>query len=273
MTQIDTPAALTMERPGESGFEYIDGLPHDLAPALGALARIGLIVLASDSTVEHEWRQIMTPLDGVALYHNRIPFLPEVTAETLKGMEARLTESASLFMSDIPFDVIAYGCTSASVLIGPDAVQDRIKQARPEVKVTNPFSASLAALKQLNAKRIAVATPYRKDINLEMRARFEAAGLEVPILGSFNEFNDNDAARIAPHSIEEAAVAMGSRAGIDAVFVSCTSLRVADVAAKAEARLGKPVISSNLAMAWHALRLAGYDTPITGFGRLFSLAG
>jgi len=36
-----------------------------------------------------------------------------------------------------------------------------------------------------------------------------------------------------------------------------------------EAELGKPVISSNYAMAWHALRLAGVDEKQPELGRLF----
>ncbi len=42
--------------------------------------------------------------------------------------------------------------------------------------------------------------------------------------------------------------------------------------AELEAELGKPVTSSNHAMAWHSLRLAGIDEPQPQFGRLFTLA-
>ena len=59
------------------------------------------------------------------------------------------------------------------------------------------------------------------------------------------------------------------------MFVSCTSLRVAEIAAEVEAACGKPLLSSNLAMAWHCLRLAGVDDPVPEFGTLFErgLAG
>lgn len=262
-------ASISSVETGSTGFEYVDGIDHGLAPPLGSRLRVGLIVLASDSTVEHEWRMIMGPREGVAVYHSRIPFHPTVTAETLKQMEEHLETSASLFLPEIPFDVIAYGCTSASVIIGPEAVRERVRAVRPEVEVTNPFSGALAALAALDARRIAVITPYSRDINEAMHARFEAAGLRVPVMGSFNRFNDNEAARIAPESIEDAAISMGARDDVDAVFVSCTSLRVADIAARAEARIGKPVLSSNLCMAWHTLRIGGYTDPIAGFGRLF----
>ena len=41
-------------------------------PASASGARIGLIVLASDFTIEHEWRAIFAALPGVALYESRL---------------------------------------------------------------------------------------------------------------------------------------------------------------------------------------------------------
>ena len=38
-----------------------------------------------------------------------------------------------------------------------------------------------------------------------------------------------------------------------------------------EAALGKPVTSSNHALIWHSLRLAGINEAIDGFGALFRL--
>ena len=47
--------------------------------------------------------------------------------------------------------------------------------------------------------------------------------------------------------------------------------RLADAVAGIEERTGVPVTSSNHAMAWHCLRLAGIDDTIDGRGRLFTL--
>jgi maleate isomerase len=88
-------------------------------------------------------------------------------------------------------------------------------------------------------------------------------------MGSFNEADDNRVARITPESIEKAIMEVGASDACEAVFISCTSLRVARIAEKVEARLGKPVTSSNHAMAWHLLRLAGYDEAIDGLGELY----
>jgi maleate cis-trans isomerase len=54
----------------------------------------------------------------------------------------------------------------------------------------------------------------------------------------------------------------------DAVFLSGTGLPTVGVLEMLEQDLKKPVISSNQASLWRALRLAGVRQPITGFGSL-----
>ena len=73
-----------------------------------------------------------------------------------------------------------------------------------------------------------------------------------------------------PASIRAAALELGRAPEVDVVFVSCTSLRLIDAVAGIEAALGKPVTSSNHALAWHCLRLAGVDDVRPAFGTLFS---
>jgi maleate isomerase len=51
--------------------------------------------------------------------------------------------------------------------------------------------------------------------------------------------------------------------------VSCTSLRLAENVAAIEAEVGIPVTSSDHALAWHSLRLAGVTDVVPGAGRLF----
>ena len=71
---------------------------------------------------------------------------------------------------------------------------------------------------------------------------------------------------LAPDFLRQAVAA---EAPCDAVVVSCTNLRCLDVIGQAEAKIGVPVISSNQAMAWHMLRLAGIDDTSAEFGSLF----
>lgn len=246
-------------------------LPHELDAGLGARARIGLVVLATDHTIEHEWRLILGGIEGVALYQSRIWNDATITPDTLRAMEGRLADCAAVIMPGSPLSVVAFGCTSASMVIGEPGVFARIREARPEAKATTPVTGAFAAFRAFGAKRVAVLTPYREDVNQAVRAYIERHGFEVPVFGSFNEEDDNRAARISVASIRDAAIELGRDPRVEAVFVSCTSLRVAQAAAEIEAATGKPVTSSNHAMAWHALRLAGIREAMPRWGRLFRL--
>ena len=244
-------------------------LPHRLDHGIAVRAAIGVIVLATDQTLEHEFRRLLD-LPGVAFYESRILNDNAITPENLAAMEARLTAAADLILPGLPLNVVAFGCTSASMVIGEQQVFARIREARPAVACTTPITAAFAAFETLGARRIALLTPYRDDINRFIREYIEARGFRVPVMGSFNEEDDRKAARIDLGSIRDAAIDLGRADEVDAVFVSCTSLRLIDAVAAIEAALGKPVTSSNHAMAWHCLRLAGIDASRSGFGTLFA---
>ena len=79
----------------------------------GARARIGLLVLESDQTMEDEARAL-TALDGVALYHARLANDVVVTPESLAKMEQELPIAAGLIPAYMGLNAIGYGCTSGS---------------------------------------------------------------------------------------------------------------------------------------------------------------
>jgi maleate isomerase len=248
------------------GYAYSPALGYELGPALGPRAAIGLIVLANDYTIEYEFQRILAR-DGVAVYANRIPMAPMVSLETLREMEAGVAATTDLILPGGHLDVVAYGCTSGTIAIGKEALFARIREARPGVECTTPIVAGVAGCAALGIERIALLTPYVEEVNLGMRAFIEAHGVAVPVMGTFNNPVDVEVARISGESLMAAILELGS-GDVDGVFVSCTSLRVTPVLAAAEAALGKPVMSSNQALAWHALRLGGVEDRIEGYGAL-----
>lgn len=247
----------------------LEHLPFETDGGISTRARLGLIALSSDYTVEHEYQRVLQNLPGVALYVARIPNDPEVTPETLAAMEARLTPTAATLLPGDTLDVIAYGCTSASMIIGPERVGDLIRTAKPDIATTTPITAALAAFARFKARRVGVLTPYTADVNAGIQAFIEKAGFEVAVFGSFNEPLDPVVARIAPGSIRSAVLKVAEAAEVDAVFVSCTSVRLVDQVAALEDELGLPVTSSNHALIWQSLRLAGIDDGLDGLGRLY----
>ena len=261
---------MTMQISTTEGFTRITKIPFDVDTGIAGRARIGLIVLSTDHTMEYEYRQVVT-LPGVAFYESRIPNSPTITPETLKQMASHITDQASVILPGMPLDVVAYGCTSASMVIGEERVFELIRAGRPEARPTTPITAAFAAFNALDIQRIGVLTPYRDDINQTVRHYIEAKGFTIPVFGSFNEEDDNRAARITTDSIRKALLEIGRRQDVDGLFLSCTSLRLTDIVHEVEGELGKPVTSSNHAMIWHSLRLAEIDDPIDGFGQLYQL--
>lgn len=230
-------------------------LPFVTDDGMGARAALGLVVLPADETLETEMRGFLPERD-VALYHTRIVMPPDVTTETLAGMADALPAAVAL-LPECRLDVIGYGCTSGATVIGPEGVRQRVRKVHPEAEVTDPISATLAACRALGVRRLGFVTPYVESVSAAMRTLLVRNGLEIAAFASFEEGDDRVVARIAPDSILAAIEDVAGRADCDAVFVSCTNLRVAGIAAEAERRIGRPVISSNLALGWHMRALAG----------------
>jgi maleate isomerase len=237
---------------------------------LGTKARLGLIVLQTDQTIEHEFANLFVQQDAVALYATRIPNDTEVTPETLRKMSIDLPHAAGLLAPKLKFDVIAYACTSGATMIGEARVDELIRDFHPVAKTTNPLSASKAALVALGIRRIALVTPYAIDVTLQLQASLSNAGFEINAVATFDQIDDFTVARISADSILNAVLEIGKRDDCDGVFVSCTSLRTMQIIGDAETRLGKPVISSNQALAWHMMRLACLSYRPLNAGCLFT---
>jgi len=245
-------------------------LDSELDGGLAHRAAIGLVVLASDQTLEHEFRELIR-IRGVAFYESRVFNHNEITPETLRAIGPRIAPSLGLILPGVRLDVVGFGCTSATMTLGEAAVFAEIHRARPGVACTTPVTAALAAFRAFGARRIGLLTPYSARINESLARYFESRGVGVAAMATFDRPDDREAARISLGSIEKGATRLAGAPGVDCVFVACTSLRVAAVIERIEARTGVPVTSSNHAMAWHCLRLGGIEDRVEGAGRLFGL--
>jgi len=239
-------------------------VPFDAGP--GARARIGLVALSGDATVEPDFRRLGLGPD-VELYVSRVAF-GTVTIEGLREVAEHLTAATALILPGQRLDAIAYGCTSGTIVVGEEAIGQRIAAARPGLPWTTPITGAVAGFRKLGVRRVAVLTPYVDEVNLPVIRHLEKAGIGVVDMVSFGLLTEADMVRVPQETIIEAA-GMLDLARADAIFVSCTALRALGVLEKLEGMLGKPVLASNHAMYWHALRLAGYADPVAGFGRLY----
>lgn len=231
-------------------------------------ARLGLIVLQVDETIESEFRR-MLPSD-VDLYVSRVPSGCDVTPDSLAEMENHIGSSTMLLPPAVPFDVIGYGCTSGTSVIGIERVAELVRSGATVKAVSEPVSALIAASRQSGVKRLALLSPYIETVSSAMRAVLAANGIETPVFGSFETSEEALVARISAASIMDAALRLGDSPEVEGLFISCTNLRTLDVISTIEERIGKPVFSSNQVLCWHMCRLAGLKTGTEGLGKLLS---
>jgi maleate isomerase len=232
--------------------------------------RIGLILLATDLTSEPDFvRLVAAP--GVALHAARIAYANPTTPQNLAAAAPRLSEAAALLLPDESLDAIVFSCTSASVVIGDAAVADAIALGKPGVPVVTPPLAAVQGLMALGARRVSVLTPYTVETSVPMARYFEDKGLELAGFTCLGLTDDRQMARISRQSIVDAAVS-ATADDAQALFISCTAVRSAGVIDEIEARIGRPVVTSNQASAWAALNHCGLTAGPRAVGRLMRIA-
>lgn len=244
---------------------------HSFTPqaAPGQNARLGLIALATDPATEPEWRR-MIPDDDIALYVSRIAYGSNCTPEGLMAMAEGMTDAARLIDTRLQPDVIAYSCTSGTVTIGYDNVARRIRAAHPDIPCATPITGAVEAFNRLDVSKIGVVTPYTNAINATIEEYLVNEGCELTGMAGFGLTVDREIASIPMEALANAATDVITDK-TEALFISCTALIIADHIEALEQRFGLPVVTSNQAMLWQSLRMAGYKKPIIGFGRLMTL--
>jgi maleate isomerase len=126
-------------------------------------AKIGFVLLATEQTIEGDMFQLCP--DGVGLHFTRAWIEDSITVNSLSRHAGDLARAATTLLPDGSLDVICYGCTSGSLVIGEDRVTAELTKGAPYAKSTSLIAAVIAALRAIGAKRIAVATPYLEEIN------------------------------------------------------------------------------------------------------------
>ncbi|WP_137388494.1 maleate cis-trans isomerase family protein [Rhodoligotrophos defluvii] len=236
------------------------------------LPSVGIIGLATDRVGIPDFEDFLSMRrDRLELFSTRIPMSPSATPETLAALGEHLAEGAGLLVPGSRLDAVAFSCTSGTVAVGIDAVKRSIQSARPGIKISTPMEAGAAGLRELGCRRIALLTPYRVATAELVAGYLEAAGLVLAKCATFDLDGDPQMNRVSAESIARSAMDLAAKTGdFDGMFISCTGLRTFPVVARIESILGKPVVTSNQALAWDCLRQVGLREPIEGQGRLFT---
>jgi maleate isomerase len=239
---------------------------------IGWRARLGFLVPPGNPTVETEMIE-MAP-KGVSLHFHRLvadgtPGALDGQAERNRMMVKNIDGSAGLLAMVKP-DLIVIAHTATSYELGRAGEAELLARLERSGgrRVVTAFASVVAAFERLGIRKLALATPYSREVTLQGKAHLESHGFEVA-----NFANLRGVQNIYDTTAEQAyalARSVDTR-DAEAVFLSGTGMPTVAVLEMLEQDLGKPVISSASAMMWHALRLAGVGQPIAGYGRLLTL--
>lgn len=235
----------------------------------GWRAQLGYIVIATDRVIERDIC-LLAP-QGVDVHFARIRSVDECTVDTLFAMEKELADAASRLLPECKLDVICFACTAGSAVIGEKRVIAELTRGAPHAKhATTLVGSVMQALNALNVKKIVVAAPYLDEINTIEAKYLQDNGFEILDFQGLNLLLDTDIGRIEPDFIMEYAQRIDCKEA-EAIFISCAALRTLDIIDCLEKKISKPVVTSNQAMFWNTLRLAGIEDKIEGYGKLLCL--
>ena len=238
----------------------------------GRRARIGVLVPPGNPTVEPELYR-MVP-DGVSVHFARLQTPPaDGPAGGAVGMEERTRayreglDGPAQALGEVRPAIVLLAHTASSYALGWGREQPLVDRVASLCRAPALLAAQAvrAALHHLGVTRLALGTPYPESISRQGRAYWEAAGFQIVgyhrLAGVADIYAES----------EERAAELARQADTpeaQAVLISGTGLPTVGMLERLERELGKPVISSNQACLWRALRLAGVSEPVPGFGRL-----
>lgn len=233
----------------------------------GWRARIGLVLPMDNAVMEPELGQ--AAVDGVCYYAARL------TTNLREQMPQCGVDISSTFV-EMGADLIVYACAETSFLQGVDGntwIRQEIER-RTALPAITASAAMVEAIASLGADRIALVTPYtagRAEIMRDFLGRHA-----ISVVGEASR--DFNAGTGEPREwlhtnkqMPSVAYAMARAADTpeaQAVVISATNFRTLEIIPALEADLGKPVVTTNQAIVWAALRRLGIKVSLPHLGQL-----
>lgn len=246
------------------------GARDTLAPRL----LMGVVAPATNATVQPEMEALRP--QGVINAHARIANPEQRVASDADSLAVRAAMVGGLLAAidtlvPVRPDHVILGVMVENFVGGGAAGEALLRDAaaRAGCAVTDVSSSLLAALEALGVRRIGLLTPFMPVGDAQARRLFEEAGIDVVRLLGLRAPSPAAIGRVTLERLR-AAVRELDGADVQAIVQVGTNLPFAGVALEAEGELGKPVVASNPAAYWRALRQAGIADRISEHGMLLA---
>ena len=206
--------------------------------------RVGLIVPSPNTVMEPDLLRNLPP--QVTLHTARMLVEGRITIEAEERLLDEYMPKAAQEIGTMRPDVVIFGCTSAEALRGPDyaeSLRQELARATGAPTVT-VLGAVAEELRRLNAKRVAVLTPYSPEVNETIRRSLEEMGYQVVHMDGLDIRDGFGFAEVTPEEIVEYAREQMQGVEADCLFVSCANMRAVEALDDIREAVGMPVVTS-----------------------------
>jgi arylmalonate decarboxylase len=218
------------------------------------------------------------PVDGALLYGDRIRFsarglgLGEISTrgytEVIDSVVGKAVELKAEGVS-----AVSLMGTSLSFFRGATFNRQlEVEMARATgLPCTTMSNAIVGGLRSLNIRRVAVATAYIDEVNVQLRRYLEQSDFETLALEGLSISDVQEVGAVPTQVLVDLSRRVfEAQPGADGILISCGGLVTLDAVREVEALLQVPVVSSSPAGFWDLVRTAGLDARAPGHGRLFN---
>ena len=228
-------------------------------------ARLGFIIPSSNRMVEPQIQRFVP--DGVVGHFTRIGMTNRHRAP-LDQLMPRILDASEL-LGDSKCDVTVLQCTGTSMSGGVDGEKKVIEAmaaatGRPALSAASSLT---AAFRTLAARKLVFVSETAQEGHDRKLAFLRQAGYDI-VADRAMALENSDAYCTTPPAFWFDAVRAMKNDEADAYFISCANIHSIDVIADLEAELDRPVVTSNQAALWCALRTAGIADGVPALGRL-----
>lgn len=152
-----------------------------------------------------------------------------------------------------------------------EQLRDQLGFAANGARIIMSADAIAAALMALgDLRRIALISPYLELGEQPVSRFFTESGFDVVATHSLGGRTPSNISHVTTEDLRDAVLAVNS-SDVQAIVQVGTNVPMAAFAQMAESFIGKPVLSNNAVLYWHALRCCGVLDPISNRGLLYEL--
>ncbi|NGO49243.1 maleate cis-trans isomerase family protein [Streptomyces ureilyticus] len=168
-------------------------------------------------------------------------------------------------------EAVVWACTSGSFVYGWEGAHEQVRTLAlaAGMPASSTSFAFAHAIREIDARRVAIAATYPEDVAAMFAAFLKGAGIEVVSMRGSGIIT---AAEVGTWGADEVLTMArsGDHPDADAVLLPDTALHTASHLPALEEALAKPVLTANQVTVWEALRLADRRVNAPELGMLFT---